>query len=78
MAVTKVPEGADLYLTITELDNSHHAGITLHIAQKYITPSAYYLSNGKPHPLWLVSTIEAYAAKRAEIAAATAALNGVA
>lgn len=73
-----VPEGADIYLTVTELNSSHFAGVTPYLAQRYLKPDAYYLSNAKPHPLWLTTSLEAYAARRAEIQAATAALNGTA
>jgi len=75
--VTIVPDpDADIYLTSTELD-SYPAGVSPYIAARHIKPDAWYLSNGRMHPLWLTSSIETYAAKRAAIKAATAALNGV-
>jgi hypothetical protein len=67
---------ADVYLTSTELQ-SYPAGVSPFIAQRHIKPDAWYLSANRKHPLWLVSSIDRYAAKRAAIKAATAELNGV-
>lgn len=64
-----------VYLTSTEL-RSYPAGVSPFIAQRHIKPDAFYLSNGRMHPLWLTSSIETYATKREAIAQATAELNG--
>ena len=69
------PDGADTYLTATGL-NDYPAGVSPFIAAKYIPAAAWYISAGVRHPLWLQASIDAYAAKRAAIAKASAELNG--